>query len=66
MKGKIRKLNFRKANFELLRQLANRTPRETVLMGMGAEQSWCIFKEAFLGAQQLSILRCRKAGDQCG
>jgi len=29
-------------------------------MGKGAEQSWQIFKEAFLRAQELSIHRCRQ------
>ena len=27
-------------------------------MGKGAEQSWQIFKEVFLGMQELSIPRC--------
>ena len=44
-KSKIRKLNFRKANFQLFRELVNRTPWETVLTGKGAEQSWHILME---------------------
>ena len=36
-------------------------PWETVLMGKGEEQSWHIFKEAFLRAQELSIPRCNKS-----
>jgi len=40
-----RKLNFRKANFQLFRELVNRTPWETVLTGKGAEQSWHILME---------------------
>ena len=32
-KSKIRMLNFRKANFQLFRELVNKTPWETVLMG---------------------------------
>jgi len=38
-KSKVRMLNFRKANFQLTRELVNRTPWETVLMCKGAEQS---------------------------
>ena len=58
--SKIRMLHFRKANFQFFRELVNKTPWETVLMGKGAEQSWQIFKEAFLSAQELSIPRCSK------
>jgi len=39
-------------------------------MGKSAEQRWQIFKETFLRAQELSMLRCksqeRKARDQHG
>jgi len=38
VKSKIRKLNFRKAKFQLFRELLNKTPWETVLMGNGAKQ----------------------------
>lgn len=38
----IRKLNFRKASFQLCRELVNITPWESVLKGKGAEQ---VFKE---------------------
>ena len=61
-KSKIRKLNFRKAKFCLIRELVNKTTREIFLMGKGAEQSWQIFKEAFFRAQKLSISRCSKSG----
>ncbi|GAB0203436.1 hypothetical protein GRJ2_002809200 [Grus japonensis] len=46
-KGKVRTLNFRKANFQLFKELVNRTPWETALRDKGAEQSWQIFKDAF-------------------
>ena len=39
VKSKIRMLNFRKANFQLFRELVSKTPWETILMGKGAEQS---------------------------
>ena len=63
-KCKIRTLSFRKANFQPFRELVNKTPWETVLMGKGAEQSWQIFKEAFFSAQELSIPRCSKSGKE--
>jgi len=33
-------------------------------MGKGVEQSWQIFKEASLSAQELSIPRCSKSGKE--
>lgn len=35
--SKARKLNFRKAKFQLLQELINKTPQETVLLGKGVE-----------------------------
>ena len=64
VKSKIRKLNFRKANFQLFWELVNNIPWETVLMGKGVEQSWQIFKEAFFRVQELSIPRCSKSGKE--
>ena len=61
-KSKVRTLNFRKANFQLFKELVNRTPWETALRDKGAEQSWQIFKDAFHRAQELSIPRCKKSG----
>ena len=54
-KGRNRMLNFRKADFQLFRELVNKIPWETVLTGKGAEQSWQIFKEAFFRVHELSI-----------
>ena len=48
-KSKLGKLPFRKANFQLFGELVNKTPWESLLKGKRAEQSWQIFKEAFLG-----------------
>ena len=39
-KSKVRTLNFRKANFQLFKELVNRTPWETALRDKGAEESW--------------------------
>jgi len=33
-------------------------------MGKGTEQSWQVFKEAFLQSQELSIPRCSKSGKE--
>ncbi|KGL92594.1 hypothetical protein N301_15996, partial [Charadrius vociferus] len=63
-KSKVRTLNFRKANFQLFKELVNRTPWETALRDKGAEQSWHIFKDAFLRDQELSIPRCKKPGKE--
>ena len=69
-KSKIRTLNFRKADFQLFRELVNKIPWETGLMGKGTEQSWQIFKEAFFRVQELSIpgvaSQERKARDRRG
>ena len=40
VKSKIRKLHFRKAIFQLFRELVNKTPCKIVLMGKGMEQSY--------------------------
>ncbi|KAK4828824.1 hypothetical protein QYF61_000881 [Mycteria americana] len=63
-KSKVRTLNFRKANFQLFKELVNRTPSETVLRDKGAEQICQIFKDAFYRVQDLSILKCKKSGKE--
>ena len=45
----------------LFRESVNKTPWESVLKDKGVEQSWQIFKKAFLRAQELSIPRRRKS-----
>ncbi|GAB0179981.1 ras GTPase-activating protein 1-like [Grus japonensis] len=40
VKSKVRTLNFRKANFQLFKELVNRTPWEIALRDKEAEQSW--------------------------
>ncbi|KFP65292.1 hypothetical protein N322_12895, partial [Cariama cristata] len=63
-KSEVRTLNFRKANFQLFKDLVNRTPWETALRDNRAEQSWQIFKDAFHRAQKLLIPRCKKSGKE--
>ncbi|KFP11766.1 hypothetical protein Z169_02376, partial [Egretta garzetta] len=60
----VRTLNFRKANFQLLKEIVRRTPWETVLRDRGAEQSWRIFKDVIHRAQELSIPSCKKSGKE--
>ena len=43
-KNKIRKLNFRKANFQLFRKLVNKTLWESVFKHKGKKQSWQIIE----------------------
>ncbi|KFP99488.1 hypothetical protein N329_04107, partial [Haliaeetus albicilla] len=63
-KSTVRTLNFRKAKFQLFKELVNRTPWETALRDKGAKQSWQIFKDAFHRVQELSVLRCKKSGKE--
>ncbi|KFM11756.1 hypothetical protein AS27_15251, partial [Aptenodytes forsteri] len=60
----VRTLNFRKANFQLLKELVNRNHWKTALRDEGAEQSWQIFQDTFHRAQELSIPRCKKSGKE--
>ena len=48
VKSRVRTLCFRRANFRLLKKLLSGIPRETVLKGMGTEQSWQLFKDTLL------------------
>ncbi|KFP65777.1 hypothetical protein N322_00654, partial [Cariama cristata] len=63
-KSKVRMLNFRKTNYQLFKDLVNRTPWETALRDKGAEQSWQIFKEIFYREQEVAIPRRKKLGKQ--
>ena len=54
-KSTVTTLCFRRANFWLLKQLLSGIPWETVLKGMGTEQSWQLFKDTLLRVQRLSI-----------
>jgi len=66
--GKVRSIvrtaNFRKASFQLFKELVSRSPWETVLRDRGAEQSWQIFKDTFHTAQELQVSRCKKSGKE--
>ena len=58
-------LNFREANFQLFRELDNKTAWETVLKDSGEEQNWQIFQENFsYGASAVhpQVQEVRKGG----
>ena len=54
-KSSVRTLCCRRANFWLLKELLRGIPWETVLKGMGTEQSWQLCKDTLLQVQWLSI-----------
>ena len=57
----VRTLNFRRANFQLFKEIVRRTPWEMVLRDRGTEQSWQVFKGVFRRAQELSIPKWKKS-----
>jgi len=61
-KSTVRTVNFRRANFQLFKEIVRRTPWEMVLRDRGTEQSWQVFKGVFHRAQELLIPRCKKSG----
>ena len=59
-KSRARTVCFRRAKFQLLKELLDGITWETVLKGTGTEQSWQTFKDTLLRAQQLSIPQQKK------
>lgn len=47
VRSKIRPLNFKKASFQLFKEMINRIPWETSFRDKESEESWQIFKEVF-------------------
>lgn len=60
VRSKVRFLNFRKVNFQLIKEIVSRVPWETALRDTGAELSWQIFTEVFHRVQELAIPRSKK------
>ncbi|CAM5142384.1 unnamed protein product, partial [Natator depressus] len=62
--GRIRTLDFRKADFDSLRELMGRIPWENNMRNnmrrKGVQQSWLYFKESLLKLQEQTIPMCRK------
>ncbi|GAB0209421.1 hypothetical protein GRJ2_003407800 [Grus japonensis] len=59
--SKLTTLDFRRADFGLLRDLLGRIPWDKALEGRGAQDSWLIFKGHLLQAQERCIPRKRKS-----
>ena len=57
----LAKSRARRGKFRLLKELLNGIPWETVLKGMGTEQSWQLFKDTLLRVQRLSIPQQKKS-----
>ncbi|KFP01038.1 hypothetical protein N300_09760, partial [Calypte anna] len=57
----IRTLDFHRANFGLLNQLLREIPWDRVLEDKGAQDSWSIFKDHYLQAQDQSVPMVRKS-----
>ena len=63
--SKLAALDFRRADFGLFRDLLGRVPWDTALEGRGAQESWLIFKDHLLQAQERCIPTKRKSGKNC-
>lgn len=61
VKCKVRKLNFKKAKFQLFKELVNKTLRETALRGKGEKKSWQNFRDAFYKVEEVFIFTCKKS-----
>ena len=61
-KGGVRTLNFGRANFKLFNGLLAKIPWNAVLKDKDVEESWLLFKDAFLRAQELSVPLNKKVG----
>ena len=60
--SKLTTLDFRRAGFDLFRDLLGRLPLDIALEGRGAQESWIIFKDHLLQPQEQCILTKRKSG----
>ncbi|XP_068520926.1 uncharacterized protein [Anas acuta] len=60
-KSKVRTLDLRRANLQLLKELVEEILWDTVLRERGSDQIWQLFKDIFLSVQELSIPVCNKS-----
>ncbi|CAM5155513.1 unnamed protein product [Natator depressus] len=58
--SRIRTLDFRKADFDSLRERMGRIPWGTIMKGKGVQESWLYFKESLLRLQGQTIPMSRK------
>ncbi|XP_048788476.1 uncharacterized protein LOC125687389 [Lagopus muta] len=61
-KSRTRTLNFRRADFKLLNGLLAKIPWRAALKDKDVEESWQLFKDALLEAQEVSIPLNKKVG----
>jgi len=61
-KGGVSTLNFGRANFKLFNGLLAKIPWDAVLKDKDVEESWLLFKDALLKAQEVSIPLNKKVG----
>jgi len=61
VRTKLATLDFRRADFGLLRDLLGRKPWDKALEGRRAQESWSVFMDHFLQAQERCILTKRKS-----
>ena len=61
-KSRVRTVSFRRANFRVLKELLGGISWDTVLEGIGTEQSWQLFRDTLLRTQELSIPQQKKRG----
>ena len=61
-KSGVRILNFGIANFKLFKELLAKILWDAVIKDKDVEESWLLFKDAFLRAQELSVPLNKKAG----
>ncbi|PKU46342.1 glycerol kinase [Limosa lapponica baueri] len=61
VRSKLTTLDFRRADFGLLRDLIGRVTWEKVLERRGAQESWLVFKDHLLQAQESCIPKKKKS-----
>jgi len=59
-KNRVRTPNIRRVNSRLLKELLRRISWESVLEGIGTDQSWQLFRDTLLRTQELSIPQQKK------
>ena len=60
--SKLTTLDFRRADFDLFRDLLSRVPWDKALEERGAQESWLIFEDHLLQAQERCIPTKRNSG----
>ena len=61
VKSGVKTLNFGRANFKLFKELLAKISSDVVPKDKDVEESWLLFQDAFLRAQELSVPLNKKA-----